>query len=76
MTLLLQELRTNVKSTHVKLTKLRVCQPGQVKRKPIEQILARMVDFVVAPASFLSKTGFLQALQIYHQNHPFIILDE
>ena len=25
---------------------------------------------------FLSKTGFLQALQIYHQNHPFIILDE
>ena len=58
VTLLLQEVKMNVKSTYVKLTMLKVCQPGQAKKKPIEQILARMIDFVIVPASLFDDNGF------------------
>ena len=36
VTLPLQEVKINVKSAYAKLTMLKVCLPGQAKRKPIE----------------------------------------
>ena len=44
VTLLLQEVKIHVKSTHAKLAMFKVYQRGQAKRKPIEQILAQMID--------------------------------
>ena len=35
VTLLLQKVKMNVKSTHVRLTKLKICQTGQAKMKSI-----------------------------------------
>ena len=70
---------------------LKVYQRGQAKTKPIGQILARMIDFVVVHAFIFVKNGFFASIfflitengyrsfidvsQMY-RNDPFIILDE
>ena len=65
--LLLQEVKMNVESTHFRLTKLDVYQPKQTKRKSIEQILARMINFLVVSVFLYVKNGFFASISFLWQ---------